>query len=140
MIHFKFAGLKNKNNKTESWDLHFASKQVFYSKWLCRCIRKWLRTIYSKVSCFIDKIDRGSQSGVKCHQLHQKRSKGISIHLDTIFQTRGPWGPGITHLRMGYLRLNSFSANGNIIKINFLTKFQAAQVRNAISIVLTRLF
>ena len=41
---------------------------------------------------------------------------------------------------MGYLRLNSFSANGNIIKTNFLTKFQAALVKNAISIVLTRLF
>ena len=34
----------------------------------------------------------------------------------------------------------SFSANGNIIKTNFLTKFQAAQVKNIISIVLTRLF
>ena len=41
---------------------------------------------------------------------------------------------------MGYLKLNYFSANGNIIKTNFLTKFQTAQVKNAISIVLTRLF
>ena len=46
--------------------------------------------------------------------------------------------PWITHLRMGYLRFNSFSANGNIIKTNFLTSFQAAQVKNVISIVLTR--
>ena len=37
--------------------------------------------------------------------------------------------PWIAHLRIGYLRLNSFSANGNIIKTNFLTKFQAAQVK-----------
>ena len=41
-----------------------------------------------------------------------------------LLKTRGPCGPGIAHLRIGYL----------------MTKFQAAQVKNAISIVLTRLF
>ena len=69
-----------------------------------------------------------------------KIRKTLEMMVCLITETRGPWGPGIGHLRMGYLRLNSSSANGNIIKTNFLTKFQDAQVKNAISIVLTKLF
>ena len=68
---------------------------------------------------------------VRCTRFH------VNILRKTVsFYNKGAMRPWIAHLRMGFLRLKSFSANGNIIKTNFLTKVQAAQVKNAISIVL----